>query len=73
MGIPLCDMLESIKENDVLVLEISSHQLVNFNKFKTDISVLTNFSEVHLDFFGNYDNYKPKDSGIKNILLRFYP
>ncbi|MBQ9011465.1 MAG: UDP-N-acetylmuramoyl-L-alanine--D-glutamate ligase [Bacilli bacterium] len=66
MGIPLCDMLESIKENDVLVLEISSHQLVNFNKFKTDISVLTNFSEVHLDFFGNYDNYKNNKLRIFN-------
>ena len=58
MGRPLCSMLDDIKSGDILVLEISSHQLVDFDKFKTDIGVLTNFSEVHLDFFGNYENYK---------------
>lgn len=66
IGIPLCSILENIKEGDILVLEISSHQLVNLDKFKTNISAITNFSEVHLDMFGTYDNYKKNKLNIFN-------
>ena len=58
IGFPLCDMIGDIESHDILVVEISSHQLVNFDEFKTNISVLSNLSEVHLDMFGTYDNYK---------------
>lgn len=58
IGIPFCDFVNDVKSGDILVLEISSHQLLDFDKFKTDISVLTNFSEVHLDLFKTYENYK---------------
>ncbi|MCI9084580.1 MAG: UDP-N-acetylmuramoyl-L-alanine--D-glutamate ligase, partial [Bacilli bacterium] len=58
IGIPLCDLVNEVKSGDILVLEISSHQLLDFDRFKTDISVLTNFSEVHLDLFKTYENYK---------------
>lgn len=58
IGFPLCNMINDIKQHDVIVVEISSHQLVNLDKFKTNISVLTNLSEVHLDMFGTYENYK---------------
>lgn len=58
MGIPLSKMLEEIKENDILVMEISSQQLNNFKDFKPDIAVLTNLIPVHIDFFENYENYK---------------
>ena len=58
MGIPLSKMIEEIQENDILVMEISSQQLNNFKDFKPDIAVLTNLIPVHIDFFGNYENYK---------------
>lgn len=58
IGLPLANQIDDIKSGDVIVIEISSHQLVNLDKLKTNISVLTNFSEVHLDMFGTYDNYK---------------
>ena len=58
MGIPLSKMIEEIKENDILVMEISSQQLNNFKDFKPDIAVLTNSIPVHIDIFGNYENYK---------------
>lgn len=57
IGIPLCDLVESVKENDVLVLEISDHQLHDLKEFKADISVLTNLCPTHLDFHGSYENY----------------
>ena len=58
IGYPLCSQIDEIKKGDVLVVEISSHQLVNLEKFKADIAVLTNLYQVHLDFFGDYEKYK---------------
>lgn len=58
IGFPLSFVVQSMKENEYLVIEISDHQLLDMYDFKTDISILTNLSEVHLDFHGNYENYK---------------
>ena len=66
IGIAFCSFVEDVKEGDILVLEVSSHQLVNLENFKTDISVLTNLSEVHLDMFKTYENYKNNKLKIFN-------
>lgn len=58
IGYPLSSIVPNIKSGDILVVEISDHQLLDMYKFKTNISVLTNLSEVHLDFHGDYNNYK---------------
>lgn len=58
IGIPLSSIVENIKSGDILVLEISDHQLLDMYDFKSNISVLTNLSEVHIDFHGSYENYK---------------
>ncbi len=57
IGYPLAQIVNSIPENSVLLLEISDHQLYNLEHFKTDISVLTNLCPTHLDFHGTYENY----------------
>ena len=66
IGLPLCNQISDIKDGDILVVEISSHQLVNLDKFKVDIAVLTNLSPVHLDHFGSYENYKNNKLRIFN-------
>ena len=58
IGYPVCSLVKACKENDILVLEISGHQLHDFINFKTDVSVMTNLTEVHTDHFGSYENYK---------------
>ena len=58
IGYPLSSIVKDMKENDVLLLEISDHQLINLNGFKTNISVLTNLCPTHLDFHGSYEAYK---------------
>lgn len=58
IGTPLSSMIKDIKETDILVIEISDHQLCDMYEFKTDISVLTNISETHIDFHDSYDKYK---------------
>lgn len=57
IGIPLTEIIENIKKGDILLLEISDHQLYDLYDFKTDISVVTNLSEVHLDFHGSFEKY----------------
>lgn len=66
IGYPLSEVIPLIKNGDVLLLEISDHQLINFKDFKTDISVLTNLCQTHLDYHGNYDNYKKVKHNIFN-------
>ena len=57
IGFPLCQILENIKENDYLVMEIGVPQLHDFYDFNPDIAVLTNIFEAHLDMFGTRENY----------------
>lgn len=64
IGFPLSSIVKSVKENDIVLLEISDHQLVNFKDFKTDISILTNISPTHLDFHGSYEAYKKSKAKI---------
>ena len=66
IGYPLSEVIPLIKNGDVLLLEISDHQLINFKDFKTDISVLTNLCQTHLDYHGNYENYKKVKHNIFN-------
>ena len=58
------------KENDILLLEISDHQLVDMYDFKCDISALLNLSETHLDLHGTYDNYKKAKKKPKYTVLQ---
>ncbi len=58
IGYPLCSILDSIKENDILVMEISCQQLANLNTFNPHIALLTNLSPAHIDFFNDYETYK---------------
>lgn len=66
IGIPLSDLVENVKENDVLVLEISDHQLYDIKNFKPDIAILTNLCPTHLDFHGSYEKYKEVKKKIFN-------
>ena len=66
IGTPLCALLKDVKEKDILVLEISGHQLHDMYDFKTNISVMTNLCEVHTDHFGSYENYKNNKAKIFN-------
>ena len=66
IGYPLSSIVNKIKENDIIVAEISDHQLLDTDKFKTNISVLTNLSPVHIDFHGSYENYKNTKKKIFN-------
>lgn len=68
IGFPLCGFLPKLKENDIIVMELSSQQLENIHDFKPDVLAITNISPTHLDFFKTYDYYKQvKAKSFKNL------
>lgn len=56
IGTPLFSKLNEMKENDLVVLELSSFQLMNMS-VSPHISVITNISPDHLDVHGSYEEY----------------
>ena len=66
IGYPVCSLVEKVKDNSILVLEIAGHQLHDCHIFKTNVSVMTNLEEVHIDHFGTFDFYKENKAKIFN-------
>ena len=58
IGYPLSGLVDKVEDGDIVVLEISAQQLHDCYKFNPDIAILTNLIPVHIDFFGDYENYK---------------
>ena len=56
IGTPIFTKVKDMKEEDIVVLELSSFQLMDFDR-SPDISVITNISENHLDIHKDYDEY----------------
>ena len=57
IGYPLSQIVNDVKSNDIVVLEISAQQLHDCYDFNPNVSILTNLVPVHLDFFGSYENF----------------
>ena len=58
IGYPLCSVLNDLKDNDILVMEVSCQQLENMSTFHPNVALMTNLSPAHIDFLKSYDNYK---------------
>ena len=65
IGYPCFDFVDDIKNNTVIVYELSCHQLCNLT-VSPHIAVFLNLFEEHLDYYHSFENYfKAK----KNIAL----
>lgn len=56
IGDPLLYRIDDIKKEDVVVMELSSFQLMNIKK-SPDVSIITNISPNHLDYHTSMDEY----------------
>ena len=65
IGIPLFTKIKEIQPEDVVVLELSSFQLMTMKK-SPDIAVVTNVTPNHLDIHKSYEEYI---EAKKNIFL----
>ena len=66
IGIPCFDIMEQIREQSIVVYELSAHQLEYVHN-SPRVGVLLNVFEEHLDHFGTFERYKH----AKFNLLRF--
>ena len=56
IGLPIFDEIEKIKDNTIVVLEMSSHGLQYIDK-SPNISILLNIFEEHLDHYKSFEEY----------------
>ena len=56
IGTPLFTKLNEMTEDDIVVLELSSFQLMNMD-VSPDISVITNITPNHLDIHKDFNEY----------------
>ena len=77
IGIPLFTKVDEMTKNDIVILELSSFQLMNM-KISPDISVITNITPNHLDIHKSYEEYIDSKKNIfkyqdeKGILVLNY-
>lgn len=66
IGIPLFTKVRDFKEDDIVILELSSFQLMGM-EISPDISVITNISPNHLDKHSSYEEYIEAKKNIFNF------
>lgn len=65
IGIPMFTEIKDLKPEDILVLSLSSFQLLDIQK-SPDIAVITNLDPNHLEFHTSYEEYIDSKSNIFN-------
>ncbi len=64
IGTVACTVAEEATENQIIVLEASSFQLMGTENFRPNISILTNLYEAHLDYHGDIESYRKAKAQI---------
>lgn len=63
IGVPVFDYIDSIEEDTILVLEMSSHQL-EYMELSPNIAIVLNIYQEHLDHYGSFEKYIDAKSNI---------
>ncbi len=57
VGLAFSEIVNDVKEDSIVVLEVSSFQLNNIEEFKPKVSVLLNITPDHIDWHKSFENY----------------
>lgn len=57
IGNVACEVVQSAKEDQIIVMEVSSFQLLGTENFKPKISLVLNIFDAHLDYHGTKKEY----------------
>ena len=57
IGFPASEVVRTAEENDTLVMELSSFQLMGTKAFHPHIAVITNLLPTHIDYHGSFADY----------------
>lgn len=58
IGIVATEIAQTMRENETMVIELSSFQLLGVQTFKPKIAVLLNIFDAHLDYHETVENYQ---------------
>ncbi|MCT2538059.1 UDP-N-acetylmuramoyl-L-alanine--D-glutamate ligase [Aquibacillus koreensis] len=64
IGTVAIEVAEQLQQNETMVIELSSFQLLGVQKFKPTTAVVLNLFEAHLDYHETFDNYKNAKANI---------
>lgn len=69
IGNPLVGLFEEAGPDDVLVVEVSSFQLKNIEKFRANVGVVLNIAPDHFDWHRDFEDYREaKMRLVENML-----
>lgn len=57
IGFPAIEVASKAKSEDIIVIELSSFQLMGVEAFHPKAAALLNLSEAHLDYHGDFESY----------------
>ncbi len=57
IGVPFIAQADEVRDDSIVVLELSSFQLEEINQFRADVAVLLNITPDHLDRYPSMDAY----------------
>ena len=57
IGVALCDVVESVDDDGVVVAEVSANQLWSCHHLAVDTAAITNIAEDHRDYFDDFEDY----------------
>ncbi len=66
IGFPASEVAVDAKENDRLIMELSSFQLMGVDQFRPHIAVITNLMPTHIDYHGSFEEYVNAKWNIQN-------
>lgn len=73
IGIPVCDVIQELTADDLLVMELSSFQLMGIRHFHPHIAVINNLYTAHLDYHQSREAYiAAKMNIVSNLQGRDY-
>lgn len=57
IGFPASEVAQTATDKDILVMELSSFQLMGTDTFHPHIAVITNLMPTHIDYHGTFEEY----------------
>ncbi|KIL44794.1 UDP-N-acetylmuramoyl-L-alanine--D-glutamate ligase [Jeotgalibacillus soli] len=64
IGTVACEVAQEASEEDTMVIELSSFQLMGIKEFKPSIAIITNLYDAHLDYHSSKNEYAMAKSAI---------